>query len=145
MSQIDKSTTDKFGRVWVSNAWMYANNFFCIKCRQPIQKWYGSLEQRDKPDVCSHKRFSVGDVLEMEGVPPESDFLKAEQYVEVLAGQEVRSSYVSQGKADMVVGCYKTSPTTLELWCGGEKIATNATREQMAVLFSDLFRAEFGG
>lgn len=141
---IDKSTTDIFGRTWVSNAWFYSNKFFCIGCRQPIPTWYDEKQNRDK-QICKHKKFSTGDVIEMEGVPAESDFMCAEFYVDALAGSEVRSSWVSDGKADMIVGCHRTSPKTLELWCDGEKIATNATREQMAVLFKDLFQQEFGG
>jgi hypothetical protein len=141
---MDKSTKDKFGRVWVSNAWMYTNNYFCIGCGQPIPRWYDEPHNRDK-QICKHRRLSTGDVIQMEGVPAEGDFLSAEDYVEALAGTEVRSSFVSDGEADLVVGCYKTSPTTLELWCGGQKIATNATREQMAVLFHDAFQEMFGG
>jgi hypothetical protein len=137
-------TVDTFGRTWTSNSWFYSNYYFCIVCHQPIQRWHDAPENRDK-QICRHRPIATGEVIKMEGKPAPADLSPAEDYVNTLAGQEVRSCHVADSKADCVIGCFKTGPTTLKLYCGGEVIAEEATLEQMAILFDDLFRQEFGG
>jgi hypothetical protein len=141
---VDKTTIDTFGRTWTSNAWFYDNKFFCIGCRQPIPTWFDDKRNRNE-QLCNHKRFATGEVIKMEGKPASTDFMDTAFYVDALAGSEVRSCFVADSKADCVVGCHRTCGGKLKLYCGGEVLTEDATVEQMAVLFDDLFRQEFGG
>jgi hypothetical protein len=137
-------TIDSFGRTWKSN--YYTNNFFCIDCRQPIPTWYDEPQNRAKK-ICNCKPFKPNVVLEMKGKLARNDYLSIpspKDYRDILAGCEVRSVFVSEGRADCVVGCHLNG-NKLKLYCGGEVLTENATYDQMVVLFADMYRAEFGG